>query len=65
MLKAININWETDGENVDLPSEVKIPARIEKTYRGDKNDYVITDWLSDEFGWLVNSYEIKDKNKIY
>ena len=65
MLKAINIDWETDGENVDLPSEVNIPVRIEKTYREDKNDYVITDWLSDEFGWLVNSYEIKDKNKIY
>jgi len=60
MLKAININWETDGENVNLPTEVKIPTEIAKIYKKDRNDYVITDWLSDEFGWLVKSFDISD-----
>ncbi len=26
--KAINIKWETDGENVELPNEVTIPDGI-------------------------------------
>jgi len=60
MLKAININWETDGENVNLPTEVKIPTEIAKIYKKDRNDYVITDWLSDEFGWLVKSFDISN-----
>ncbi len=28
MRKAININWDTDGEVVDLPSEVILPDEI-------------------------------------
>ncbi len=28
MYKAINIKWETDGYEVDLPNEVDIPERF-------------------------------------
>ena len=49
-MKAININWETDGNDVDLPDEVKLPEDI------NKDD--VADYLSDKYGWLVNSFTI-------
>lgn len=53
-MKAINIIWETDGEEVNLPSEIELPSTIE----ADDED-TITDYLSDETGWLVISYDIE------
>ena len=52
MKKAINIKWETDGNKIDLPTEVKLPDYI------IKEDYDIADYLSNKYGWLVNSFEI-------
>lgn len=49
-MKIKNIDWETDGEVVDLPTEVDLPNEIEEDE--------IADALSDEYGWLVNSFEI-------
>lgn len=49
--RAYDIVWETDGEDVDLPTEVELPKDF-----GDDDD-AITDFLSDEYGWLVVSYE--------
>lgn len=58
--KAIDIVWETDGEEVDLPTEVKLPDEIDI-----EDDGAVTDYLSDEYGFLVISYNIKTKdNKI-
>ena len=54
-MKATNIKWETDGQNVQLPSEIEIPSHIS----ADDED-AITDYLSDETGWLVISYDIED-----
>jgi predicted metal-dependent hydrolase len=46
------VNWETDNEKVDLPEKVEVPDNI--------SEEEIADWLSDKYGWLVNSYsEIK------
>jgi hypothetical protein len=47
---AYNIKWETDGNIVDLPNEVYIPTEID--------DDCITDYLSDEYGYLIESYEL-------
>ena len=47
---AYNIKWETDGNIVDLPNEVSIPNEIV--------DDCITDYLSDEYGYLIESYEL-------
>ncbi len=52
-MKAINIQWETDDENVDLPTEVDLPIDLE-----EDDDDEITDYLSDEYDYLVNSYDI-------
>lgn len=44
-----NIIWDTDNqENIDLPTELNIPDNI--AY----ND--IADYLSDEYGFLVETY---------
>jgi hypothetical protein len=50
-MKIKNIDWETDGHIVDLPTEVDLPDGIE-----EEN---IADALSDGYGWLVNSFEIE------
>lgn len=56
MAKVINVKWETDGYNVDLPKEFEIPKRfIDKD--GIDED-AVADWLSDETGWLHNGFEI-------
>lgn len=55
-MKIINISWETDGESIDLPSEVVIPEDVE-TER-------IADYLSDKYGWLVKSFEIAEVTGI-
>ena len=47
---AFNIEWETDGEEVDLPTKVILPYTI------DEED--VTDYLSDNYGFLVKSYEL-------
>ena len=52
-MKVKNIAWETDGcstEELGLPIEVDVPSEIEE------DD--IADWLSDEYGFLVESFEL-------
>lgn len=57
-MKVTDIIWETDGEVVDLPSEVEI----------DDDDVLedeIADYLSDTYGWLVESFALPmDDNDI-
>ena len=50
---AVDIDWETDGEDVDLPTRVKLPAGID--------DEDVADYLSDTYGWLVNGCNIEGK----
>lgn len=47
-IKRICIDWETDGipiEEIGLLTEVNVP-----------NDIDTADWLSDEYGFLVNGF---------
>lgn len=55
---AYNIKWETDGQDVDLPVEVELPDEIDVDAIGEVEDY-----LSDEYGYLVNSFEIYDNEE--
>ena len=50
-MKVTNIKWETDGEEVDLPTEVEV---------GDDllSDDEIADYLSDTYGWLVIGFAL-------
>lgn len=60
ILAVKDIQWDTDGEPVDLPSEVYITERyIAKTgevEHGASEEEVfdmVADWLSDAYGWCV------------
>lgn len=55
-MKATDIKWVTDGEDVQLPSEVEIPSQLE----GD--DDAIADYLSDTYGWLVEGFSLPMDN---
>lgn len=56
-MKVTDIIWETDGEVVDLPSEVEVDD--------DMLDDEVADYLSDTYGWLVDSFSLPmDDNDI-
>ena len=54
--KAFNIDYETDGENVDLPEEL--------FFEIDDEDfdpaYELADLISDRTGWLVNGFSFEE-----
>lgn len=56
--KAINIKWETDGEIVDLPSEVDLPIGIAELEDEEANYESVNNYLSDKYGWLVQDYDL-------
>ena len=51
-MKAININWDTDGEDINLPKEVVVPANL------DVDE--VADFLSDVYGFCVFSFSIEE-----
>lgn len=55
--KVVNIVWDVDEEDGEedpgLPTEVEVPDDV------DEDD--IADWLSDEYGYCVESYELADE----
>ena len=56
MYKAINIKWETDGCEVDLPDEVNIPERFIDKDGVDEES--VADWLSYTFEYVHDGFEI-------
>lgn len=56
MAKVINVKWVTDGYDVDLPKELEIPERF--IDENGINEDAVSDWLSDETGWLHDGFEI-------
>ena len=54
IMKITNIIWDTDGYDVEalyLPTETYVPSEVEEDE--------IADWLSDEYGFLVESFLIE------
>ena len=49
-MKVTNIKWETDGVDVELPREVEVVDNM--------SDDEIADYLSDTYGWLVDSFAV-------
>ena len=49
-MRVTNIKWETDGEVVDLPTEVEVDDNM--------SDDEVADYLSDEYGWFVNGFSL-------
>ena len=50
---AVDIKWDTDDEDVDLPNVVKVPDNLT-----DGED--ISDWLSDEYGFCHDGFVLKE-----
>ena len=48
---VVNIQWDTDGEDVNLPTQVEIPFYMD----GDD----IAGMLSDEYGFCVLGFNIE------
>jgi hypothetical protein len=53
------IDWETDGADVNLPTEVEVDDNLD--------DDAVADYLSDTYGFLVNSFSLPmdDEDKDY
>ena len=54
-MKVINILWDTDGEEVNLPNEIEIPDWVDK-----EDDDEISDYLSDTTGFCHFGFELVD-----
>ena len=57
MVVVTDIVWETDGIDCELPKEVELPEEITSEIN-DLDMDIITDYLSDTYGWLVESYDV-------
>lgn len=51
-VKVFGIVWDTDGEDVDLPSEVTLEVSEDTDLENE-----IADILSDKYGWCVLSVD--------
>lgn len=61
-VKFFNIKYDTDGADVDLPSELifPLPGSLEVEDENALDDYVSecgADMISDHTGWCVFSFE--------
>ena len=50
-VKAFDIDWDTDGEEVDLPNDTIIDVDVEDD---DDVSERVCDALSDKFGFCIN-----------
>lgn len=51
MLRATNIQWDADGEDVSLPKEIDVPENMV-----DEDE--ISDYLSDETGFCHKGFDL-------
>ena len=59
-MKVVNIKWVTDGSDIVLPSEMEIPEEFIGEDGVDKD--LVSDWISDETGWLHDGFEIAEED---
>lgn len=52
-MKAVNIKWDTDGEDIELPSEIEIPPKI-----ADEDE--ISDYISDVTGFCHMGFDLEE-----
>jgi hypothetical protein len=52
---AYNISYDTDGENIELPKSMVITAE-----NLEEAEMIGADQISDNTGWCVNSFLIKE-----
>ena len=57
--RVYDIDWDTDGEDVDLPDEVVVTVPGDVYAAAGSSSY-ISDWLSDEYGFCHNGFLIDE-----
>ena len=63
-MKATNIKWDTDGYVIEwLPTIVEIPQDIIDEMEDESDTDAITDYLSDEYGFCVEGYDLDTDKK--
>lgn len=55
-IKIYDIEWDTDGEDVDLPSEIIVETD------NDDPEY-LSDLITDEYGFCHKGFRIEKKEK--
>jgi hypothetical protein len=53
--RAYDIDWDTDGADIDLPNDALIEIGVDENVAVDGADK-----LSDMFGWCVNSFSFEE-----
>ena len=57
--RKIEVIWETDNPDAELPSEVKLPKEVfEGVNKSSDLNYSVCNFLSSKFGYLVSSWKI-------
>ncbi len=67
-VRFFDIEWETDGEEVDLPTEcvLEVDEEVPESLDMDLATFLNEEGanlLSDAFGWLVQGFQWKLTNK--
>lgn len=66
-IKICEIDWETDGQEVELPDAVTIDAKeLDEEELADAAmlNEAICNYLSGAYGWLINGYtHVEDKKE--
>lgn len=53
----LRVDWEPDDAG-EMPSAfASVPADVCNAYDGDPDDDCVSDWLTDNFGYLVRGWE--------
>lgn len=52
-MKAINIKWDTDGEDIELPSEIEIPP-------GMTDEDEISEYISDVTCFCHKGFDLEE-----
>ena len=57
-----DIDWKTDGENVELPTETTIDVPLLPDEDEEDASTLIVEYLSDEYGFLVKDFKMRLDN---
>lgn len=54
-----DIDWDTDGEDVELPTETTIDVPLLPDEDEEDASNLITEYLSAEYGFLVKDFKLR------
>jgi hypothetical protein len=55
-----NIDWDTDGEEIDLPDEMTVNVKEDEQLEEDEIEQYISDKISDETGFCHFGFNYKE-----